>query len=72
MRTYYFDTQDGVPVRDHRGIEFATVHEAIGHSKGIAERLRDDKRKRDKALAVVVLDESGTELHRESVYPDAP
>jgi uncharacterized protein DUF6894 len=72
MRTYYFDTQDGLPVRDHRGIEFATAHEAIGHSKEIAEQLRGDKRKRDKALPVVVLDESGTELHRESVYPDAP
>ena len=71
MRTYYFDTKDGIPVRDHSGIEFATIHEAIEHSKGLAKRLRGDKPVRDRELFVVVLDESGKEIHREFVYPDA-
>jgi len=71
MRTYYFDTKDGVPVRDHNGIDFATSHEAIEHGKELARRLRADKRVLDKALSVVVLDESGTEVHREPVYPNA-
>ena len=69
MRTYYFDTKDGVPVRDHSGIEFATLREAIEHSKDLAKRLRADERVRDKELMVVILDESGAELHREHVYP---
>ncbi|WP_342711700.1 hypothetical protein AAFG13_08175 [Bradyrhizobium sp. B124] len=32
MRTYYFDTKDGVPVRDRIGLEFANVAAAITHS----------------------------------------
>ena len=71
MRTYYFDTKDGVPVRDRTGIDFATNYEAIEHSKELARRLRADGRLSDQKLSVVVLDESGTEVHREPVYPDA-
>ena len=44
MRTYYFDTKDGIPVRDHSGIEFAASREAIEHSKELAKRLRADER----------------------------
>lgn len=25
MQTYYFDTKDGVPVRDNKGIDFAQL-----------------------------------------------
>ena len=69
MRTYYFDLQDGVPTRDRQGIELATISEAIEHGKALAKRLRDEPRRRDAALSVIVLDESGTEIHRERVYP---
>ncbi len=70
MRTYYFDLTDGVPTRDRQGLEFFTVSGAIEHSKDLAKRLRDDPRCSDSALSIVVLDESGTEVHRERVYPD--
>jgi len=71
MRTYYFDLKDGVPTRDRREIEFASAAGAIEHSKELAERLRNDPRLQDRALAVIVIDESGAEVHREAVYPDA-
>jgi hypothetical protein len=71
MRTYY-DMKDGVPTRDRTGLEFPTVGGAIEHSKALAQRLRRDPRRRDLALSVIVVDESGAEIHREPVYPDAP
>ena len=71
MRTYYFDMKDGIPTRDRRGIEFASADGAIEHSKELALRLRSDSRLEDPELAIVVVDESGTEIHREPVYPDA-
>ena len=72
MRTYYFDIKDGVPSRDKRGLDFATISAAIEHSKNLARKLRDDPRSKDPALTVVVIDESGTEIHRERVYPETP
>jgi hypothetical protein len=72
MRTYYFDLKDGVPVRDKGGLEFPTVSAAIEHSKNLAAKLRDDPRPRDPTLAVVVIDESGTQIHREPVFPEKP
>jgi hypothetical protein len=72
MRTYYFDIKDGVPIRDKRGLEFASVSAAIEHSKNLAGRLRNDPRPRDPALSVVVVDESGAQIHSESVYPETP
>jgi hypothetical protein len=71
MRTYYFDMKDGLPTRDRKGIEFATAGGAIEHSKQLAQRLRNDSRIKDPALAIVVVDESGAEIHREPVHPDA-
>lgn len=70
MRTYYFDVKDGVPVRDRQGLEFPSPGGAIAHSKDIARRLRAERRLGDSRLAICVLDESGTEIHREAVYPD--
>ena len=70
MRTYYFDMKDGAPIRDRRGIEFPSAAGAIEHSKELARRLRDEPRLKDPALAIVVVDESGTEIHREPVHPD--
>jgi hypothetical protein len=69
MRTYYFDMKGGVPTRDRAGLEFDTATGAIEHSKELARRLRGDPRIRDRALSIVVIDESGTEIHREPVYP---
>ena len=70
MRTYYFDIKDGIPSRDRQGIEFASAGGAIEHSKELARRLRSDNRLGDAGLAIVVVDESGAEIHREAVYPD--
>ena len=72
MRIYYFDIKDGVPTRDRQGLEFPTMSGAIEHSKELAKRLRDDPRSRDPAFSIVVVDESGTEIHRERVHPEIP
>jgi uncharacterized protein DUF6894 len=69
MRTYYFDMQDGIPTRDRTGLEFATHAGAIEHSRDLARRLRHDPRITDRRLSIVVVDEFGTEIHREAVYP---
>jgi hypothetical protein len=71
MRTYYFDMKDGIPTRDRTGLEFATNAGAIEHSKDLARRLRHDPRITDRKLSIVVVDESGAEIHREPVYPAA-
>ncbi len=72
MPTYYFDMKDGVPIRDRTGLEFATTGAAIEHSQELARRLRHDPRIRDRSFSVVVIDESGAEVHREPVHPDGP
>ena len=70
MGIYYFDMKDGIPTRDRKGIEFSSAAGAIAHSKELAQRLRNAPRLIDPALAIVVVDESGAEIHREQVYPD--
>jgi hypothetical protein len=72
MRTYYFDMKDGIPIRDRTGLEFATTGGAIEHSKELAKRLRHDPRIEDRSFSIVVIDESGAEVHREPVYPGGP
>lgn len=69
MRTYYFDTKDGVPTRDREGLKFLNAVGAIEHSKELARLLRQEPRLKDPSLAIIVLNESGTEVHREPVYP---
>jgi uncharacterized protein DUF6894 len=59
MRTYYFDTKDGIPVRDNKGIDFSQASEAIEHSKKLAAGIRSQAQKRDRNLTIVVTDESG-------------
>ena len=68
MHTFYFDVKDGVPVRDRIGKQFRLNSEAIEYSKELATRFRDERRS-EPDLTVVVTDESGREVHRESVYP---
>ncbi|PDT88728.1 hypothetical protein CO669_18350 [Bradyrhizobium sp. Y36] len=71
MRTYYFDLKDGVPVRDKSGLELVSDGAAIAYSKDLAEKVRREKPKGHPDLRIVVLDESGREIHREPIYPNA-
>jgi hypothetical protein len=68
MRTYFFELKSGIPRRDRVGLQFAQRSEAINHSKVLAMKLRNDPRVRDRSLYVVVMDESGAEVHREQVF----
>ena len=68
MRTYYFDMKDGVPKRDESGVELASDGAAIAHSKQLAEKVRSEKPAGNPNLRIVVIDESGREVHREQVY----
>lgn len=69
MRTYYFDMRDGIPIRDRKGLEFSTAGGAIEHSKNLARQMRDDPRASGRAFSIVVIDQSGAEIHREPVEP---
>jgi hypothetical protein len=68
MRTYYFDIKDGVPIRDRTGLE---LPRPLVRSS-IARRLRRDPRISDCSFSIVVIDESGAEVHREPVYLGGP
>jgi len=70
MRTYYFDMQDGVPIRDITGLQFRTNTGAIEHSKELARRFSHDHRLKDPIHSIIVLDKSGQEIHREPVQQD--
>jgi hypothetical protein len=70
MRTYYFDVHDGVPIRDITGLQFRTNSGAIEHSKELARRFSHDHRLKDPVRSIIVLDESGMEIHREPVQQD--
>lgn len=69
MQTYYFDIQDGISVRDRKGLELASGGAAIEHSKRLASLMREKQPSGRQDLNVVVLDENGGEIHREAVYP---
>jgi hypothetical protein len=71
MRTYYFDRKDGVPVRDNKGLQFAGHPTAILHSKQLAKEIRIQNPGGNRDLYIAVLDQTGREIHREPVYPDA-
>ena len=66
--TYYFDLKDGVPTRDRAGLKFANVTAAIEHGKRLAQRLRGHPRIDEPGLYISIVDESGTEVHREQIY----
>jgi hypothetical protein len=68
MKTYYFDKQDGVPVRDHEGIQLADHLAAVDHSQELAREIRVQNPIGDTDLYIAVLDETGREIHRERVY----
>ena len=68
MPTYYFDTKDGVPVRDQAGLLFPAKSAAIERSKVLANKIRSRGPKGNQDLYISVVDESGNEIHREPVY----
>jgi hypothetical protein len=70
MPTFYFDRKDGIPIRDRAGLEFPGVADAIEHSKELARRVSNEQSRKDPALSIVVINESGAEVHRERVHPD--
>lgn len=48
---------------------FSTTSAAIEHSKQAALALRSEGQAANKDLHIIVLDESGREVHREPVFP---
>jgi hypothetical protein len=69
-RTFYFDTKDGVTVRDRSGSDFVTRAEAIEHSKALAEKFRQNRTHTEADCIVSVIDVSGAEIHVEVINPD--
>ena len=67
MQTFYFDMRDGVPIRDRVGKQFRSNSEAIAYGKALAERFRHEHHV-ESDLAIVAVDESGREVHREPVF----
>ena len=68
MQKFFFDMKDGVPMRDRIGIEFNTNAEAISHCKEIVQDFRDNSLRDDQDLEILVVKESGREIHREYVH----
>lgn len=70
MHMYYFDMKDGAPVRDRAGLELVSDGAAIAHSKRLADKVRKERPAGNPDLRIVVIDESGREVHREPIYPN--
>jgi hypothetical protein len=70
--TYYIDMQDGVPIRDITGLQFPADTAAIEHGKELARRFIHDPRRKDPIHSIVVLSESGAEIHREPLIANPP
>lgn len=66
MHTFYFDRKDGVPIRDRVGQKFRLNSEAIEYSKTLAAQVRSEGDV-DPDLTIVVIDDTGREIHREPV-----
>ena len=61
--------KDGVPVKDRVGVQFPTAASSIERSKQLARPLSHEHLVKDPNLAIMVVDDSGGELHRVQVYP---
>jgi hypothetical protein len=68
MQKFFFDMQDGVPMRDRVGIDFKGNLEAIEHCKELAQHFRDGSLRDDKDLEISVVNALGREIHREFVH----
>ena len=71
MPTYFFDTKDGVTVRDSLGLPFKLDSEAIEHSKLLAAAIRLKGPVKEADLRICVVNESGHEIHVELVSSNA-
>jgi hypothetical protein len=72
MRRYYFDLSGERPVADANGMDFGSSSDAIQHSKTLAKRLCADGRPHDPNLHVIVRNEYGAEIHKETVFSGKP
>jgi len=68
LQKFFFDMEDGVPMRDQTGIEFNTNAEAIVHCKELAQHWRDESWRDDKDLEISVVNSIGREIHKEFVH----
>ena len=50
-------------------MDFSTAAAAIEHSKELARRFSHEHPLEERDLSIVVVDESGCEVHREQVFP---
>ncbi len=66
MRAFYFDMRDGVRSGTELGYSFLPPGGAIEHSKELARRFNHEHPLKDPDLAIVAIDESGSEVHREA------
>jgi len=71
VHTYFFDTKDGVTVRDRSGISFNLDSEAIEHSIMLAGDMRLKGPIKEADLRICVINDSGREIHVELVSPNA-
>jgi hypothetical protein len=72
MRRYYFDLSGEHPVRDANGTDFVSSSDAIQHSKELAQKLSTDGRPHDRSLHLIVRNEHGVEIHKETVFSGKP
>jgi hypothetical protein len=72
MRRYYFDLSGEHPLADVSGTDFDSSADAIEHSRGLARKLCGDGRQHDPSLHVIVRNENGAEIHRETVFSGKP
>jgi hypothetical protein len=70
VHKYFFDTKDGVTVRDRVGISFKFDSEAIEHSIGLAKEMRLRGPIKEADLRISVVSEAGTIIHVEMVSPN--
>jgi len=71
VHTYFFDTKDGVTVRDRVGLSFKLDSEAIEHSISLAKEMRLRGPIKESDLRISVINESGSVVHIEMVSPNA-
>jgi hypothetical protein len=72
MRRYYFDLSGEHPLADATGTDFASSSDAIQYGKELAQKLCVDGRPRDPSLHVIVRNENGAEIHRQTVFSGKP
>jgi hypothetical protein len=68
-RTFCFDVKVGDELRQRFELPFEFDDEAIQHSKDLAARFLQRLVHNEPGLLILVLVQSGREIHRELVYP---